>query len=95
MNILTILFGTFFLKNSYFGGVLIKIRMMNNEIFQTIMAVTFFCFFTKNEKDKKNSMCISNQALHVGKKEDVEKRKMTKSFCVYVHAGFLGTYHLL
>ena len=40
-------------------------------------------------------MCISNQALHVGKKEDVEKRKMTKSFCVYVHAGFLGTYHLL
>ena len=53
MNILTILFGTFFLKNSYFGGVLIKIIMMNNEIFQTIMAVTFFCFFTKNEKDKK------------------------------------------
>ena len=35
-------------------------------------------------------MCISNQALHVGKKEDVEKRKMTKSFCVYVHAGFLS-----
>ena len=55
MNILTILFGTFFLKNSYLGGVLIKIRMMNknNEIFQTIMAVTYFCFFTKNEKDKK------------------------------------------
>ena len=95
MNILTILFGTFFLKNSYFGGVLIKIIMMNNEIFQTIMAVTFFLLFHEKLKGQKNSICISNQALHVGKKEDVEKRKMTKSFCVYVHAGFQGTYHLL
>ena len=62
---------------------------MNNEIFQTIMAVTFFLLFHEKLKGQNNSICISNQALHVGKKEDVEKRKMTKSFCVYVHAGFL------
>ena len=51
---------------------------MNNEIFQTIMAAPFFCFFTKNEKDKKFHMYFQpsiacRQERGCGKKKNDEK----------------------